>query len=197
MSTIEDHNDRIERAAVIGITGIYTFLAVFVFAAFIAIVITTTAGLQLTLSIIAFILAFILAVFAVWFATISMSAVNIFRFLALIFALYFLAYAIYETVLLFQFIISSSSSGSSVIVGIISAVVFALFSYIFLAIAIAFFIEGTRFYNSLVRVVKIEETQNPPQSPESSDIETPTPSAPPLGSQIRHRAIGVILQTTK
>jgi hypothetical protein len=200
MNTIEDHNDRVERAALIGLVGIYAFVAFFVFTVFIILIFTTITGTQLILSIIAVALTLVMSVFAVWFATTSATAVIVFQWSALVAALYMLGYAIYETFLFFQFLRSDMSTVDSLILAVFTTVVFTLFSYILLALEITFFVTGLRFYNLHKRQKQIEESSNatlppPPTTPGESDIESPTPSAPPFNTALRHRAIGVTLNT--
>jgi hypothetical protein len=200
MNTIEDHNDRVERAALIGLVGIYAFVAFFVFSVFLILIFTTITGTQLILSIIAIVLTLVMSVFAVWFATMSPTAILVFQWSALVAAVYMLGYAIYETILFFQFLRSDMSTVESLFLAVFGAVVFTLFSYILLALEITFFVTGLRFYNLHKRQTQIEEMSNPTPPPASttpgeSDIESPTPSAPPFNTALRHRAIGVTLNS--
>lgn len=186
--TPADHNDIVDRASIVVWIGIYTFLAIFLLIVVLLLFYPRT-GLSFTLSIVEMAVAFVVAVIAVWLATQSLLAINIFRAVAIIFVLVMIVIVILQFISFINFLTTDTTDPvTTVLINLLRVTFTVGVALLFLGLAISFFVTASHYVTALKRKDVLEN-----EYVVEEDVETPQPyaaaepSAPAL-SKVRHRS---------
>lgn len=186
--TQADHNDMVDRASIVVWLGVFALVAVLLYAVAILLFFPTT-GTNFALALTTQIGALIVAVFAIWFATPSLLAINIFRLVAFIYVVLMFVIFIVELVFFINNLRGNSTADTSqtaVLIDVLRQTFIFVVTGLFFGLAVAFYVMGTHYATGLERQAVIEKEIDAWNADVEPDIEQ-TPGKPATFTAVRHR----------
>jgi len=151
--TQSDHNDIVDRASIIVWLGIFTVVIILLYSVALILFFPLT-GTTFILTIVVEIVMLIVAVFAIWFATSSLFAVNAFRLVVLLAALVTFVIFVVQFVFFIQALIGDAS-GTTVVASVLIDLFRQTFQFLifllFFGLAVSMYVTGTHYSTALER----------------------------------------------